>query len=390
MTTICSWRSVPTIPYEGFYTRIADRVAEERIPLDASIELTFRCNLRCAHCYVNEPRGDRRAKRQELSTAELRRITDEAVDLGCLYILLTGGEPILRPDFTDVYLHMKRKGIVLTLFTNGTALTPRIADLLAEWPPFTVEVTIYGSTQPVYEAVTGIPGSFGRCIEGIERLLDRKLRVRLKTIPMTLNAHDMGGMRSLAASYGLEFYWDPLINCRLDGGAGPAAVRLRGEQIAALDAEERIRSEHFRKEFQERPRFDPPENLITCGAYLNTFHIDPYGNLFPCMLVRRPAYSLREGSLRQGWKEAFPAMRARFRTKAVPCDDCAYNAVCDRCIGWSQVETGDPEGLVPFLCEVTSARARAFGIRDCRISPAVAFVRPRWSDRPEDSNVGHV
>ncbi len=361
MTAICPRRSVPTIPYEGFYERIADRVAKERIPLDASIELTFRCNLCCAHCYVNQPPGDRVAKRQELSTAELHRIIDEAVDLGCLYLLLTGGEPLLRADFADLYLYMKRKGLVPTLFTNGTIVTPRVADLLAEWPPFETEITIYGSTQGIYEAVTGIPGSFGRCIEGLERLLDRKLRVRLKTIPMSINQHDMEGMRSLVASYGLKFHWDPLINCRVDGGTGPAAVRLTGEQIAALDLHEPIRVEHFRKAFREGTRYGPPEELITCGAYLNTFHIDPYGNLFPCMLVRWPAYSLREGSLRQGWEEAFPTLRARLRTKTVPCDGCAYNAACGTCVGWSQVETGDPEGLVPFLCEVTYARARAFG-----------------------------
>ncbi|MBI4536564.1 MAG: radical SAM protein [candidate division NC10 bacterium] len=361
MTAICPRRSVPTIRYEGFYARIATRVSRERIPLDGSIELTFRCNLRCVHCYVNEPPGARRVRHEELSTREIHRITDEAVDLGCLYLLLTGGEPLLRSDFMDIYLHMKRRGVVPTLFTNGTMLTPRVADFLAEWPPFSVEITVYGSTQPVYEAVTGIPGSYRRCIEGIERLLNRKLRVCLKTIPMTLNSHDMDGMRSLAAWFGLKFHWDPLINCRVDGGTGPAAVRLSGEQIAALDAQEPVRAEHFRKEFRERHRFDPPEDLVTCGAYLNTFHIDPYGNLFPCMLVRWPAYNLQEGSLRQGWEEFFPAMRARLRTRAVPCDGCAYNAACDRCIGWSQIETGDPEGLIPFLCEVTRARARAFG-----------------------------
>ncbi len=367
MTGICSWRSVPTIAYEGFYERIADRVSRERIPLDASIEMTFRCNLRCVHCYVNEPAGLCPVRQKELSTAEFYRITDEAVDLGCLYLLLTGGEPLLRSDFVDIYLYMKRRGVVPTLFTNGTTITPRIADFLAEWPPLSVEISIYGSTQPVYEAITGIPGSYHRCLEGIERLLDRKLRVRLKTVPMTVNYHDMEGMRSLAAAYGLKFHWDPLINCRVDGGAGPAAVRLSGEQIATLDAHEPVLAEHFRREFRERPRFDPSEELITCGAYLNTFHIDPYGNLLPCMLVRWPAYSLREGSLRQGWEETFPVMRARRRTKAVPCDGCAYNAACDRCIGWSQVETGDPEGLIPFLCQVTYARACAFG--DTRPAP---------------------
>ena len=354
---------VPQISYSAFAERIGERVSAERTPLDGSIELTFRCNLRCAHCYVNEPSGDLRAKRRELTTAEILRITDEVVDLGCLWMLLTGGEVFLRPDFAEIYLHMKKRGLLVTVFTNGTMITPRIADLLAEWPPLVVEITIYGSTPAVYERVTDIPDSYRRCIRGIELLLDRKVRMRLKTVPMTLNCGDVGNMRSLAASYGLDFHWDPLVNSRADGSRKPAEVRLRPEQIVALEKQEPKRVAGYEKEFQERAYAEPRPDLITCGAYLHSFHIDPYGNLLPCMLVRWPAFNLREGSFRQGWYEFFPAMRSRLRTKGLPCDTCQFNAVCDWCVGWAQLETGDPEGKVPFLCDVTHARAHAFGPR---------------------------
>lgn len=354
---------VPEISYSAFASRIGDRVSRERIPLDGSIELTFRCNLRCAHCFVNEPAGDIRAKRQELTTAEILRITDEVVDMGCLWMLVTGGEVLLRPDFPEIYLHMKKKGLLVTLFTNGTMITPRVADLLAEWPPLVVEITIYGSSPAVYERVTDIPDSYRRCIRGIELLLDRKIRFRLKTVPMTLNYTDMGQMRSLAESYGVEFEWDPLVNCRVDGSRKPGEVRLSPQQIVALEQEEPKRVDGFRKQMENGAQIEPSANLFSCGAYLHSFHIDPSGNLFPCMLVRWPAYSLREGSFRQGWNEFFPAMRSRVRTTTLPCDTCQFNAACDHCVGWAQLETGDPEGKVPFLCEVTHARAAAFGPR---------------------------
>ena len=355
--------SLPEISYSAFAERIGERVSTERTPLDGSMELTFRCNLRCAHCYVNEPSGDLRAKEQELTAAEILRITDEVVDLGCLWTLLTGGEALLRPDFPEIYLHMKKRGLLVTVFTNGTMITPRIADLLAEWPPLVVEITIYGSTQGVYERVTDIPDSYRRCIRGIELLLDRKVRMRLKTVPMTLNAMDLGGMRSLAAVYGLEFDWDPLVNCRVDGDSRPTAVRLPPEEIVALEKEEPKRVAHYREEFGGDTHAEPRLDLFTCGAYLHSFHIDPFGNLLPCMLVRWPAYSLREGSFRQGWYDFFPAMRDRGRTRALPCDTCQFNAACDRCVGWAQLETGDPEGKIPFLCDLTYARADAFGPR---------------------------
>ncbi len=361
MSDWISCGDVPGISYSDFANRIKPRISIERPPLDGSLELTFRCNLRCAHCYVNEASGDLRARRQELTTEEILRITDEVVDLGCLWMLLTGGEVLLRPDFSEIYLHMKKSGLLVSLFTNGTMVTPRIADFLAEWPPLLVEISIYGSTPAVYEQVTEVPNSYRRCLRGIELLMDRKIRLRLKTVPMTLNYRDMGQMRSLAAGYGLDFAWDPLVNCRVDGDSRPTAVRLSPNQIVALEKEESKRVAHYEKAFVDRAYAEPRQELFTCGAYRHSFHIDPYGNLLPCMMVRWPAYNLREGTFRRGWYDFFPAMRSRVRTKALPCHTCQFNAVCDLCVGWAQLETKNPEGMVPFLCNLTQARAEVFG-----------------------------
>lgn len=361
MTVQAGCNTIPNISYSAFAQRIGERISADRTPLDGSLELTFRCNLRCAHCYVNEPPGRRRAKKQELTAFEIRRITDEVVDRGCLWMLLTGGEPLLRPDLREIYLHMKRRGLLVTLFTNGTAVTPRIADLLAEWPPLVVEVSIYGSSPEVYECTTGVPGSFRQCLRGIELLLHRKVRTRLKTIPTVLNYMDMDGMRALAAGYGLGFEWDPLVSCRVDGTPGPAAVRLRPDQVVALEQGDPKRAVAFALEFGRASRGDPRADLISCGAYLHAFHIDPYGHLVPCMLLREPAYDLRAGSFREGWDEHFPAMRRRMRRKAMACDACHLHSACDQCVGWARMETGDPEAPVPFLCDVTSLRAAAFG-----------------------------
>jgi radical SAM protein with 4Fe4S-binding SPASM domain len=361
MGTETACQSVPHLSYSAFAGRIGARVSADRIPLDGSIEVTFRCNLRCAHCFVNEPGGDRGLQRQELTAADIRRLTDEVVDRGCLWMLLTGGEPLLRSDIREIYLHMKRCGLLVTLFTNGTAVTPRFADLLAEWPPLVVEVSVYGSTPEVYERVTGVPGSFRRGLRGIELLLDRKVRLRLKTVPTNLNHADLDGMRTLAAGYGLEFQWDPLVNCRLDGTAGPAGVRLSPEQVLALEAREAKRAAAYRLEFSKASRVDARAELITCGAYLHSFHIDPYGRLVPCMLLREPAYDLRQGTFREGWDEHFPSMRRQARTKAMPCDTCDLHSACDQCAGWAALETGDPEARVPFLCDLATLRAEAFG-----------------------------
>jgi radical SAM protein with 4Fe4S-binding SPASM domain len=358
---LCGERS--RLTYADFGARIAEHVSRERTPLEGSLELTFRCNLRCAHCYVNEPSGNETARQQELTAAEIARFIDEATDLGCLWMLLTGGEPLLRPDFPAIYVAMKRKGLLLTLFTNATLLTPNLADLLAEWPPIMIEVGVYGSTETVYEHVTGVAGSFQRCIRGIDLLRERNIRFRLKTVPLTLNFEDMLGMRSLATAYGVELLWDPLVNCRIDGNARRTAIRLSPDQIVALEKTDPRRAAYFASEFGRSAVPEERSELFTCGAYLHTFHVDPYGHLFPCMMVRQPAYDLRKGRFRQGWDEFFPAMRKRVRTKASACDACRLSAACDQCVGWAAMETGDPERPVPYLCAVSQARSAAFGSR---------------------------
>jgi radical SAM protein with 4Fe4S-binding SPASM domain len=352
---------VGRLSYAEFTERLWPRIAAERTPLDGSLELTFRCNLRCAHCYVNTRRGDRRARRQELTAAEIRRIAGEAADLGCLTLLLTGGEPLLRADLPDIYRHLKSQGFLVALFTNGTLVTERFADLLADRPPLVVEITLYGATAEVYERVTGVPGSHRRCLRGIELLLDRKVRVRLKTVPLTINVSEMDAMRALASAYGVAFHWDPLVNCRLDGSPEPTRLRLQPEQIVALERGEPKRIREYREHLVRAEGVTGGAERFDCNAFRHSFHIDPSGRMMPCMLVRHPVYDVRAGSFREGWTEAFPVMRRQPRTRANPCQGCRLTAVCGQCAGWAQLETGDPEDRVPFLCDLANARAAAFG-----------------------------
>jgi MoaA/NifB/PqqE/SkfB family radical SAM enzyme len=149
---------IPELGYGQFSQRLHDKVAGRRIPLVGSLELTFRCNLRCVHCYVAHGHQGIPG-RKELTAGEIRAILEAVVDEGCFWLLLTGGEPLLRPDFLDIYTDAKRKGLIVTLFTNGTLLSPQIADSLAEWRPFVVEVTLYGRTQETYERMMELIGT---------------------------------------------------------------------------------------------------------------------------------------------------------------------------------------------------------------------------------------
>jgi MoaA/NifB/PqqE/SkfB family radical SAM enzyme len=169
------------------------------------LEPTFRCNLRCVHCYVNKPAGSAEEKARELTTARLIQVIDEIADAGCLNLLLTGGEVLLRPDFEELYRHALRRGMLVTVYTNGTLVTDRIADLFDRHRPLLVEISLYGMTRATYERVTGVPGSFDRCLDGIRRLVERGVPLKLKTMALSWNAHEVADMQAFAAELGVGF-----------------------------------------------------------------------------------------------------------------------------------------------------------------------------------------
>ena len=177
---------IPIIPYHEFSKRIHGKVVAKRVPVGGMIELTLRCNLKCAHCYVvYDP------SKKEMTYEQICHILNEITEAGCLWLTITGGDPLIRDDFLDIYTYAKKCGLIITLLTNGTLITPGIADYLKEWPPFAVEITLNGITKETYERVTRLPGSFDRCMKGIQLLLERNIPLRLKTTITTLNKHEL-------------------------------------------------------------------------------------------------------------------------------------------------------------------------------------------------------
>jgi len=358
---------IPTINYGEFSKRLHEKAVGRRIPMAGSIEVTARCNLHCAHCYINLPAGDRDALEREFSRQELCDLLDQIVDEGCLWVLLTGGEPFIRPDFLDIYTYAKKKGLLITLFTNGTTITPRIADHLAEWHPFAVEITLSGRTQETYERVTGVPGSYERCMKGIELLLQRDLPLKLKSMIMTLNRQEVWDMKAYAEGLGVDFRFDPVLNVRSDGDQKPAKFRLSPEEVVQFDLADEKRIKGWR-EFCDRFWGPPaqPEYLYQCGAGVGTFHVDPYGQLSACMMSRVPSYDLRQGMFHEGWCGFMPRVRAQTWSQETPCKSCELIALCGQCPGFAQMETDDQEARVDYLCQIAHLRAEAFGLNKSR------------------------
>ncbi len=352
---------VPEVEFEEWASGFWPKARAERWPLNGSIELTFRCNLNCVQCYCNLPAGDTQARAQELSSDEIRSLVDQIVAQGCLWLCFTGGEPLLRPDFSEIYLYAKKKGLIVNLFTNGTLIDEHVADFLAEWPPRRIEVTMYGITERTYEAVTRVPGAFARCRRGIDLLLERGLPLMLKTTVTTLNAHEVPEIRRFAKERGLRYRYDPLLIPRLDGSKEPTSYRIPPAQVVELDRLDGGRVEVLGELSDKYRGSIGDEALFGCGAGRNGFNVDPYGNLGLCMSNRYHTYSLREGSFEEGWREYIPSVRA-LTAEGQPGDDecrsCTKIALCGQCPSWSYLEHGDLHSRVEYLCEIAHLRER--------------------------------
>ena len=234
-----------TVSYGEFSQTFHARTMERHLPLSGTIEVTRRCPLTCVHCYNNLPMADHEAARTELSYEEHCRILDELADAGCLWLLFTGGEIFARRDFLDIYTYAKTKGFLITLFTNGTLITPRIADYLAMWRPFAIEITLYGRTRETYERLTGVPGSYDKCLRGIHLLLERKLPLALKSVAVSVNVHELHDMQAFADELGVrvQVRRDDESTHRLlaEPARGPADARgLRGARSRGSAAGRRV------------------------------------------------------------------------------------------------------------------------------------------------------
>ena len=355
------------LSYGAFSADLHHRQAGERVPLQVSVEVTRRCPLECLHCYNNLPMGDMDAKRREMTKEEHFRVLDELVGMGCFWILYTGGEIFARKDFLEIYTYAKKKGFLITLFTNGTIINEQIADYLAEWPPFAIEITLYGRTRETYEALTAVPGSYDRCLRGIKLLKERGLPLKLKTVATSVNKHEILAMREFAEDeLGVDFKMDGQINPRIDCSQSPLAVRLTPEEVVALDmAMPRGMSEYRRlakHDLEKTPILARTEKVYYCGGGMNSFAINAYGEIGICVISQQETFAIRGREIRQVWEDSLLNVRNRKRTRVTKCVECRIQSLCGMCPANGEMENGDKESPVEFLCHVAHLRAATIGV----------------------------
>ena len=318
-----------------YYRQIIAKTAKQHQLFSVHWELTYRCNLRCTHCYVVKP-GDPGfcAPGPELSTEECKDIIDQLADESTLNITFSGGEPLIRHEFFEIAQYARNKCFAVRILTNGTLITPEIADKIAALYPVSVEMSVYGAQAQTHNDITLVPGSFGRTMRAFQLLGERGVRTYVKMLLMKENIGEFDDVRALAEEFGAIFRYDITVTPKDDGGVLPVCHRLSDKNLLWL----------FRQEITDEwePR-QLKEDDHVCMSGLNYICINPYGEVFPCVQIRTPAGNLRAESLEEIWRESPNLQRMRSITWSdfKACTACKYHGSCVYCMGIALLQEGD-------------------------------------------------
>ena len=355
---------------------IRDDAVVNRKAAFGSFELTSRCNLNCRMCYICNPVKPVGA---ELIGEQWLDIMRQARDAGLIYAMLTGGEPLLHRDFWDIYLGLRKLGVYITLNSNGTTITPEVADRLKEYPPLLVQISLYGSSPKAYEKVTGSASGYEKAIQGVQLLKERGFNISLRTILTEDTAEDMVNMVPLILSYGGRFnYVNYILPPIHDNANDSCALRLDGNELVRytkviMDAVktyyetnkgslERTNIEKITTSGSpiesEREEVLLESTQFGCGAGTIRFGITYDGFIRSCELSRHPAFNLRDMTFSEGIEKLGQAI-ANVKYCA-ECADCTLRSKCTICPMQHYIESGDFNKKADYICEYVKTGIKIF------------------------------
>jgi len=352
------------------------------------IELTERCNNDCIHCCINLPVNDADARQREMTTEQVKDILKQAVDLGCMQVRFTGGEPLLRSDFEELYLFARRLGLKVLLFSNGRLIMPRLAHLFARIPPLEpIEITVYGMHRESYEAVTRAPGSFEQFQRGMDLMLEHSVPFIVKAALLPRNRNEMDEFETWARKIPWMndrprhvLFFD-LRNRRDDEAKNKLIKSLRLSPLEGLTVLTRDEADFRKKMTEFASKFMGPQGdrLFGCGVGCGA-SVDAYGRAQPCMGVRAPELTIDlvgngcEDRRTRGHGDAtmrladalarfshLRELRAKNPDYQRRCALCFLKGLCEQCPAKSWSETGTLDSPVEYLCDVAHVQARYLG-----------------------------
>lgn len=323
----------------------------------AQLELTYRCNLHCVHCYT-DPYNKAAFFGRELSTAEWKRIIGELADYGVFWLNFSGGEALARKDFFELYEHAFDRGFAVVLYTNGTMFTPELLERLKKRPPFFIDVSCHSVREEAFDRFTKVTGSFKRFTRGMELLAASGLPFRMKTKAMSWNQDEIPQIRAYVEGLGKDFGFTTSLSPRLDGDLSSLDHRLSAPEIAALETAQDVWRDDEESCSAAQDRLGPPPgSLYRCGCGTDSIHVSAWGELGTCALEYEARASLRRFSLREAVEKVFNDVKTLRYASGSPCGTCAIHSFCEKSPTAARRELGDPEAAVPWHCDAALGRA---------------------------------
>lgn len=334
--------------------RLRAKALAEDVPLHMMLELTNHCNLWCRHCYITD-----RPPKGELTLDEYKGILDQLAAAGSLFLTLSGGEPLMRKDFFEIAACAREREFSFVLFTNGTLITPRVADRLQALCPQRVEISVLGGQASTHDGVTQVKGSFDKALRGARLLQERGVKVQLKTTWMRENIEESEQILSLVEEMDTTFRGASMVIHRRDGSAETADLRATEAQLRAMA--QRGYDRNPNKSIPPPPvplTEEQKQNISPCGAGQTSCRIDSYGNVYPCAAIDIVLGNLREKDFLTIWRgsEELEKVRAIRLSELTECSSCDLFLRCNRCAGLARMETGSLLGPSHQAC----LAARAF------------------------------
>ena len=351
------------------------RSAARRIPVNGSIEVSPLCNMDCAMCYVRLSRKELEAKGRLHSAEEWLSVARQMKDAGVLFLLLTGGEPLLYPGFKALYLGLRQMGFILTLNTNATLLDESWAEFFAANKPRRLNVTLYGIDNRAYRNLCHYPGGFDRTMHAIHLLKEHEIPFRLSYSLTKENAPDLDAFMDLSKRLELHCGIDPYMMPATRERTRPYdfSARLSPEDAARYAHEIHRRgyetSEDFRQYCREKLglvdataqfALEHPEarqaRRSGCLAGQCSFSLNWQGELRPCVILTSPAVNVFEEGFAAGWQHVVQGMETLLLHE--DCSVCPRRSLCDICPAAALYETGAHNGKPEYLCRYTEELER--------------------------------
>ena len=322
------------------------------------IELTTFCNLRCVHCYLN---GEHR-ERYVLNADDFKLILDKLYNVGVLALYFTGGEIFTYPYFEEVYVYAKKKGFIITLLSNGTLINEKIIDILNEYPPFWMSLSMYGTSCETYKKITGNADAYNQFVRGLKLLLDNGIKTEVKFIGLKDNIADYEEARVFVEGLNIQFRYTMEMFPAFSGCYDVAQYALNEDEI--------IEMENTHPEMYHEWDFTNLDNpysklkvedylLYPCNCASTVCFVDHRGYLNPCVKMRLEEYNLLDCSFDEAWTDfkRFQELKAPADFK---CAKCKYYRVCSPCPVINELATGSAAVPPKYVCSIIEKRAKAY------------------------------